>query len=52
MSNIFKLYPTHFSRGGKKFFNGDEAPIGYGPDSCYWEMTFIGVQKAAELSVC
>jgi len=26
MSNIFKLYPTHFSRGGKKLSRGDSPP--------------------------
>jgi len=32
MSNIFKLYPIHFSRGGEKFSRGGCAPPGYGPD--------------------
>ena len=35
LSNIFKLYPTHFSRGGEKFYRELRppcAPPGYGPD--------------------
>jgi len=31
MSNIFKVSPTHFSRGGEKFSRGGFAPLGYGP---------------------
>jgi len=34
MSNSFKLYPTHFSRGEKKLSRGDLAPLrtpSYGP---------------------
>jgi len=27
MSNSFKLYPTHFSRGREKFFRGGQAPL-------------------------
>jgi len=30
MSNIFKLYPTHFSRGGEQFSKGGFAPPCYG----------------------
>jgi len=30
MSNIFKLCPTHFSRGGEKNFRGGFAPPGNG----------------------
>jgi len=36
MANIFKLYPTHFSRGAKKFLGGlrpRSAPPGYGSDN-------------------
>jgi len=31
MSNSFKIYPTNFSRGGKKFARWGFAPPGYGP---------------------
>jgi len=34
MSNIFKLYPTHFSKGREKFSRGNFFPLrlpGYGP---------------------
>ena len=31
MSNIFKLCPTHFSRGAKIFLGGIRPPPGYGP---------------------
>jgi len=32
MSGIFKLCPTHFSRGGGKFSKGASPPPGYGPE--------------------
>jgi len=33
VSNSFKLYPTHFSRG-KEIFNGGFVPPIYGSDAC------------------
>jgi len=52
MSNIFKLYPTYFSRGAKNFLGGAWAPLselfvqaGYGPgnqsDFHWWCCTHI-----------
>jgi len=53
MSNIFKLYPTHFSRGQGKILGGF-APTGYGPDRVHeyaasgLNSTPSGVQRSSD----
>jgi len=59
MSNIFKLYPTHFSRGGEKFSRGCFAPLVTGlrpPQLCTktppnWHEKVINADKCSSLPV-
>jgi len=52
MSNNFKLYPTHFSRGGDETFSrGGLRPSGYGPEYYYYNGPKYNGQELVHLCV-